>query len=147
MPLDRQLAEENARCLGAVANALLADPGLIGFLKALAPQWGSSLGKMRAYRGLQTSGLVCILRVDSRVAILLNERLYSLEGPSPQASHLAQALRHPQIDGSGREALISGGEDLPDLRLRIEQYADEAGQPVDPNAESFHHRVISLTQA
>ncbi len=145
--MDRQLAAADARCLKAVANALLSDPGLIEFLKQLAPQWGSSLGKMRAYRGLQASGLACILRVDSRVAILLNEQLYSLEGPSPQASHLAQALRNPQMEDSGREARIAWSTDFPDLVLRMEQYADETGQPADPNAESFHHRVISLTLA
>jgi hypothetical protein len=140
------LAVENANCLRAVANALTVDPGLIEFLKSLAPQWGSSTGKTRSYSGLGKSrqpGLGCILRVDSRAAILLNEALYSPQGPSRTASHLADALRHPITDETGTRCVIQI-ENMPPIEISIDQYSDADGNPVAPDSAAFHHRVVSI---
>jgi len=140
------LAAQNAKCLRAVANAFTADQGLIEFLRSLAPQWGSSTGKTRSYSGLKPSmdaDLRCILRVDSRVAILLNDALYSSEGPSPLASHLAHALRNPQISESGTHCAVRCEGMLPIL-IRLEHYADENGNTVERDSPTFHHRVVSI---
>jgi hypothetical protein len=145
--VDREtLAAEDSACLRAVANALTVDQGLIAFLRDLAPQWGSSTGKTRSYGGLHPSpysGRPCILRVDSRAAILLNDALYSPEGPSKLASHLADALRHPEIDASGKTCTVRS-EDLPPLQIGIQQYSDKDGNAVAPDSADFHHRVISI---
>jgi len=137
---------QDAKCLRAVANALTIDPGLIGFLRELAPQWGSSTGKTRSYSGLKPSlddRLCCVLRIDSRAAIMLNDALYSSEGPSPRASRLAHALRNPEIAESGKSCVIHS-EGIPPILVHIEQYADENGNAVAPQSPAFHHRVVSI---
>jgi len=143
------LAAENAKCLRAVANALTADEGLIAFLKALAPQWGSSIGKTRSYSGLSKCddpGLRCVVRVESRTAILLNDVLYSPQGPSRLASRLAHALRHPQIDETGARCLIRA-DDVQPIEIGIDRYLDADGNPVEPDSPAFHHRVVSIVLA
>ena len=143
------LAAENAKCLRAVANALTVDQGLIAFLKALAPQWGSSTGKTRSYSGLNRCddpGLRCVIRVESRTAILLNDALYSPQGPSRLASRLAHALRHPQIDETGTRCLIRA-EDLQPFEISVDRYSDADGNPVEPDSPAFHHRVVSIVPA
>ncbi len=143
------LAAENARCLRSVANALIADQGLILFLKELAPQWGSSTGKTRPYAGLNKRDdpvLRCIVRIDSRTAILLNDALYSQEGPSRMASHLAAALRNPQIDESGKRCTIQVAGMQPIL-ISIDQYSDADGNAVEPDSPALDHRVVSILPA
>ncbi len=140
------LAAANGRCLRAVANALIVDRGLIAFLRNLAPQWGSSTGKTRSYNGLlkltEDEGR-CILRVDSRTAILLNEALYRHQGPAPVARQMAEALRHPVISTDGQQCRITAAG-LPPLIIALVQYADADGLPVAPDSPEFHHRVISI---
>ncbi|MCO5761582.1 MAG: hypothetical protein NHG36_08735, partial [Chromatiaceae bacterium] len=140
------LAAANGRCLRAVANALIVDRGLIAFLRNLAPQWGSSTGKTRSYNGLlkltEDEGR-CILRVDSRTAILLNEALYRHQGPAPVARQMAEALRHPVISTDGQQCRITAAG-LPPLIIALVQYADADGLPVAPDSTEFHHRVISI---
>lgn len=146
---DEILAAENASCLRAVANALTVDQGLIEFLRQLAPQWGSSTGKTRPYNGSNRSedaGLRCIVRVDSRTAILLNDALYRPDGPSKQAYHLADALRHPQIDETGIRCTVRTG-DMPPISIRVDQYSDVDGNEVAPDSPAFHHRVVSIMPA
>lgn len=143
------LAVENAKCLRAVAIALTVDQGLIEFLKQLAPQWGSSTGKTRSYNGLNRSeskALRCSIRVDSRTAILLNDALYRPDGPSRLASHLADALRHPEIDETGTRCTVRA-EDMPPIEISIAQYSDEEGNVVSPESQAFHHRVVSIMPA
>ncbi len=140
------LAAADSRCLRAVANALIVDLGLIAFLRDLAPQWGSSTGKTRSYSGLikgSDGGNPCILRVDSRTAILLNEALYRHQGPAPVARQMAEALRHPEIAEDGQQCLVAAPA-LPPLIIAIAQYADAEGLPVAPDSPDFHHRVISI---
>jgi len=36
-----------------VLAALTTDPELVGFLRELAPQWGSSVGKTRSFRSMR----------------------------------------------------------------------------------------------
>ena len=140
------LAAADGRCLRAVANALIVDRGLIAFLRDLAPQWGSSTGKTRSYSGLvrgPDDASHCILRVDSRTAILLNEALYRHQGPAPSARQMAEALRHPEISADGQECRITA-PGLPPLLIAIAQYADAEGLPVAPDSPDFHHRVVSI---
>ena len=143
------LAADNAASLRAVANALSPDQGLIAFLQQLAPQWGSSTGKTRSYGGLNRAvgqGPRCILRVDSRTAILLSDALYSPQGPSPLASRLAAALRNPDIDETGTRCRVEA-EGVPALEICIAQFADEAGNEVPPDSPLLHHRVVSVVPA
>jgi hypothetical protein len=143
------LAAENAACLRAVANALATDHGVIGFLQQLAPQWGSTTGKTRSYGGLNRPGSPgprCVLRVDSRAAILLNDALYRPRGPSRLASRLAAALRNPQIDEGGARCRVEA-EDRYAIEIRIQQYSDEAGNEVAPESPLLHHRVVSVLPA
>ena len=145
---DDQRAANDARCLRAVANALTCDQGLIAFLRNLAPQWGSSTGKTRSFSGLNPSLDACgpcILRVDSRAAILLNDALYSPQGPSPQAARLANALRHPELDETGKRCLVRAG-DLAPIVLSIEQYSDAHGNEVAPDSPAFHHRIVAIVK-
>jgi hypothetical protein len=147
--MNDDLARQNANCVRAVASALTVDPGLIEFLRQLAPQWGSSTGKTRSYSGLNKApdaSLRCIVRVDSRAAILLNDAMYGTEGPSRLASMLADALRNPRIDEDGTRCRIQAA-DLPAIEIRIDQYSDANGNPVDPRAPGLHHRVVSITPA
>lgn len=140
------LAAADGRCLRAVANALIVDRGLIAFLRDLAPQWGSSTGKTRSYSGLvrgPDDASHCILRVDSRTAILLNEALYRHQGPAPSARQMAEALRHPEISADGQECRITA-PGLPPLLIAIAQYADAEGLPVAPDSPDLHHRVVSI---
>ena len=140
------LAAADGRCLRAVANALIVDRGLIAFLRDLAPQWGSSTGKTRSYSGLvkgPDEASHCILRVDSRTAILLNEALYRHQGPAPAARQMADALRHPEIAADGQQCHIAA-PGLPPLIITIVQYADAEGLPVAPDSPNFHHRVVSI---
>lgn len=139
-------AAQDAECLRAVANALTVDQGLIKFLQELAPQWGSSAGKTRPYSGLclrENPGMRCIVRIDSRTAILLNEEMYRHDGPSRSASHLADALRHPTVDESGIRCTVPVG-DIGAITICVDQYADEDGNEVAPDSPMFHHRVISI---
>ena len=140
------LAAQNAECLRAVANALTIDQGLIKFLQNLAPQWGSSAGKTRPYSGLclrDKPSMRCIVRVDSRTAILLNEELYRHNGPSRSASQLADALRHPTVDETGIRCRVPVS-DTEAITISVDQYADEDGSAVAPDSPAFHHRVISI---
>jgi hypothetical protein len=140
------VADADAACLRAVANALTFDQRLIAFLRDLAPQWGSSTGKTRSYNCMTPSFDACgpcILRVDSRAAITLNDVLYTPQGPSKMAAHLAEALRHPEVDEAGRRCRIRA-DDLAPILLSIEQYSDEEGNAVPPESPAFHHRVISI---
>ena len=146
---DEVLSEANSRCLRAVATALTADQGLIAFLRGLAPQWGSSTGKTRSYSGLSQgndSSVRCIVRVNSRTAIMLNEAMYRHQGPSRLASRLADALRHPQIDATGTKCTIRA-RDLEPIEIRVDQYSDADGNEVDPHSPAFHHRVVSIVPA
>jgi hypothetical protein len=140
------IAAADADCLRAVANALTFDQKLIAFLRDLAPQWGSSTGKTRSFgcesRAFDACG-PCILRVDSRVAIALNDALYSPREPSRVASHLADSLRHAEVDETGRHCRIST-EDLAPILLSIVQYSDAEGNAIEPDSPSFHHRVVSI---
>ncbi|MFZ1575740.1 MAG: hypothetical protein WAT36_11005 [Chromatiaceae bacterium] len=143
------LAAANSRCLLAVANALIVDRGLIAFLSDLAPQWGSTTGKTRSYGGmakLAQADTRCILRVDSRTAILLNEALYRHDGPSRVAAQLANALRHPAIDPDGTHCRVGGARMTPFI-IGITQYADADGLTVAPDSPRFHHRVVSILPA
>ena len=140
------LAAADSRCLRAVANALIVDHGLIAFLRDLAPQWGSSTGKTRSYSGLvkgPDDASCCILRVDSRTAILLNDALYRHQGPATAARQMAEALRHPEIAADGQQCRIAA-PGLPPLIITIAQYADAEGLPVAPDSPGFHHRVVSI---
>ena len=140
------LIAENASCLRAVANALSVDEGLIEFLKQLAPQWGSSTGKTRSYSGLNKSAdpsRRCIVRVDSRTAILLNEALYKPEGPSKFASRLVDALRRLEIDETGTRCTVRA-EDIQPIQISVDQYSDAEGNEVAPDSPAFHHRVVSI---
>jgi len=143
------LAAANARCLLAVANALIVDQGLIAFLRDLAPQWGSSTGKTRSYSGmgkLAEADSRCILRVDSRTAILLNEALYRHAGPSRVAAQMADALRHPDIDPTSTQCLVSVPQMAPFV-IGITQYADAEGLTVAADSPRLHHRVVSIMPA
>ena len=143
---NESLAAADSHCLRAVANALIVDRGLIAFLRDLAPQWGSSTGKTRSYSGLvkgPDEASHCILRVDSRTAILLNEALYRHQGPAPAARQMADALRHPEIAADGQQCHIAA-PGLPPLIITIVQYADAEGLPVSPDSPNFHHRVVSI---
>jgi hypothetical protein len=141
-------AADDAGCLRAVANALTCDQGLIAFLRDLAPQWGSSTGKTRSFSGLNPSldacG-ACVLRIDSRAAILLNDALYSPQGPSRQAARLADALRHPEVDETGKRCRVQA-DNLAPLVLTIEQYSDAEGNAVPPGSPALHHRVVSIVR-
>jgi len=140
------LAAQNTACLHAVANALTVDQGLIEFLRELAPQWGSSAGKTRPYSRLclqENPGMRCIVRVDSRTAILLNNELYRHDGPSRSASQLADALRHPIVDETGIRCTVPVG-DTGAITISVDQYADEDGNEVAPDSPMFHHRIISI---
>ena len=144
--VNSSLAEGDRQCLLAVANALIVDQRLIAFLRDLAPQWGSSTGKTRSYNGLLKAALPehrCILRVDSRTAILLDEALYRPEGPSPVAGQLAEALRRPHIDHGGRVCHIEIPR-MPAFTIALDHYADAEGLPVAPDAPQLHHRVVSI---
>lgn len=143
---DTRLAEGDRQCLLAVANALIVDQGLITFLRELAPQWGASTGKTRSYNGLlkvEIPAHRCILRVDSRTAILLDEALYRPEGPSPLAGQLAEALRRPRIDPDGLACRIEIPR-MPAFTIAVIQYADAEGLPVAPDSPELHHRVVSI---
>jgi hypothetical protein len=139
-------AAADADCLRTVANALTCDQRLIAFLRDLAPQWGSSTGKTRSFGCTSPSFDACgpcILRVDSRAAIILNEALYSPRGPSKVASHLADALRRAQVDETGTRCRICT-DDLAPILLGIEQYSDAEGNAVAADSPAFHHRVVSI---
>jgi hypothetical protein len=41
---------DDEKSVRAVVGALTTDPELVGFLRELAPQWGSSVGKTRSFR-------------------------------------------------------------------------------------------------
>lgn len=143
---NKTLAAQNAECLRAVANALTVDQGLIEFLQELAPQWGSSAGKTRPYGRLclrENPGMRCIIRVDSRTAILLNEELYRHDGPLRSAPQLADALRHPIVDETGIRCTVPVG-DSGTITIGVDQYADEDGNEVAPDAPMFHHRIVSI---
>ncbi len=149
MDSEATLAAANARCLLAVANALIVDQGLIAFLSDLAPQWGSTTGKTRSYSGmgkLAEADTRCILRVDSRTAILLNEALYRHDGPAPAAAQMAEALRHPVIDPAGTQCRVNVAQ-MPPFIISITQYADADGLTVAPDSPRFHHRVVSIMPA
>jgi hypothetical protein len=143
------LAAADTRCLLAVANALIVDKGLIAFLRDLAPQWGASTGKTRSYNGLNKAGeeaTRCILRVDSRTAILLNEALYRHDGPARAAAQLADALRHPEVEAAGNLCRINAPQMTPFL-ISVTQYADAEGLTVAPDSPNFHHRVVAIQPA
>ena len=143
------LATDNAKCLRAVANALTVDQGLIAFLRELAPQWGSSTGKTRSYSGLnrgEDASTRCIVRVNSRTAILLNDAMYRHDGPSRLAAHLADALRHPDLDESGTRCQVRA-KDLQPIEIRIDRYSDADGNEVSPGSDRLHHRVVSIVPA
>lgn len=146
---DTSSAADDAKCLRAVANALAYNQDLIEFLRQLAPQWGSSTGKARSFRGLNVGedpGVRCILRVDSRAAILLNDALYAFDGPSIQASQVAAVLRNPPIGESGIDCVIEAGGMEP-IRIHIDEYADADGIAVAPDSPDCHHRVVSVAPA
>ncbi len=132
----------------AVVGALTTDPELVGFLRELAPQWGSSVGKTRSFRSqrlLADPAARCSLRVDSRAAIMLNDAIYNRDGPAPSVSLMRDALLHAQIDEDGRRCVIHVPE-LGVLQVRVEQYVDALGAEVAPDAQSLDHRIVSIAK-
>jgi hypothetical protein len=100
---------DDEKSVRAVVAALTTDPELVGFLRELAPQWGSSVGKTRSFRStrlMADPGARCTLRVDSHAAIMLNDAIYSIDGPAPSVSLMRDALLNAQIDEGGRRCVI-----------------------------------------
>ena len=132
----------------AVVGALTTDPELVGFLRELAPQWGLSVGKTRSFRSTRLMAdpkTRCTLRVDSHAAIMLNDAIYSIDGPAPSVSLMRDALLNAQIDEDGRRCLIHAPE-LGILQVRVEQYVDALGAEVAPDSKSLDHRVVSIAK-
>ena len=145
---DSRIQSDDERCIRAVVAALTTDPELIAFMRELAPQWGSSVGKTRSYRGkrlMEGAEGRCILRVDSRAAILLNDKLYSVDGPSATVSLMRDAMLKAEVDEGGRRCLIPAGDDE-SIQVRIDQYASALGEEVDPASAALDHRVISVSK-
>jgi len=88
----------------------------------------------------------CILRVDSRTAILLNEAIYRHDGPARATAQMVHALRHPAIDATGRQCRVSAVQMTPFI-IGITQYADAEGLTVAPDSPRLHHRVVSILPA
>jgi hypothetical protein len=131
-----------------VVAALTTDPELVGFLRELAPQWGSSVGKTRSFRSTRLMAdpdARCTLRVDSHAAIMLNDALYSVDGPGPWVLPVRDALLNAQIDEGGRRCVIHVPE-LGALQVRVEQYVDAMGAEVAPDSQSLDHRVVSIAK-
>jgi len=87
----------------------------------------------------------CTLRVDSRAAIMLNDAIYSVDGPAPSVSLMRDALLNAQIDEGGRRCVIHAPE-LGALHVRVEQYVDALGAEVAPDSEGLDHRVVSIAK-
>lgn len=87
----------------------------------------------------------CTLRVDSRAAIMLNDAIYSIDGPAPSVSLMRDALLNAQIDEGGRRCVIHAPE-LGALQVRVEQYVDALGAEVAPDSQSLDHRVVSIVK-
>jgi hypothetical protein len=139
---------DDEKSVRTVVAALTADPELIGFLRELAPQWGSSVGKTRSFRSkrlMADSAARCTLRVDSHAAIMLNDAIYSIDGPAPSVSLMHDALLNARIDEGGRRCVIHARE-LGVLQVRVEQYVDALGAEVAPDSPSLDHRVVSIAK-
>jgi hypothetical protein len=139
---------DDEKSVRAVVGALTTDPELVGFLRELAPQWGSSVGKTRSFRSTRLMAdpdARCTLRVDSRAAIMLNDAIYNIDGPAPSVSLVRDALLNAQIDEGGRRCVIHAGE-LGTLQVRVEQYVDALGADVAPDSLSLDHRVVSIAK-
>jgi hypothetical protein len=139
---------DDEKSVRTVVAALTADPELIGFLRELAPQWGSSVGKTRSFRSkrlMADSATRCTLRVDSHAAIMLNDAIYSIDGPAPSVSLMHDALLNARIDEGGRRCVIHARE-LGVLQVRVEQYVDALGAEVAPDSQSLDHRVVSIAK-
>lgn len=139
---------QDEKCVRAVVAALTTDPELVGFLRELAPQWGSSVGKTRSFRStrlLAHPDARCTLRVDSRAAIMLNDAIYSIDGPAPSVSLMRDALLNARIDEGGRRCVIHAPE-LGAIQVRVEQYVDTLGAEVAPDSQSLDHRVVSIAK-
>jgi hypothetical protein len=139
---------DDEKCVRAVVGALITDPELVEFLRELAPQWGSSVGKTRSFRGTRMMAdpqRRCILRVDSRAAILLNDAIYSIDGPAPAVSLMRDALLRARIDEGGRRCVIRA-QGLGSIQVRVDQYVDALGAEVAPDSPSLDHRVVSIVK-
>ncbi|MGE5155258.1 MAG: hypothetical protein ACM3ST_14755 [Bdellovibrio bacteriovorus] len=139
---------DDEKCVRTVVGALMTDPELVGFLRELAPQWGSSVGKTRSFRSarlMTDPDARCTLRVDSRAAIMLNDAIYNIDGPAPSVSFMRDALLNAQIDEGGRRCVIHAPE-LGTLQVRVEQYVDALGAEVAPDSQSLDHRVVSIAK-
>jgi hypothetical protein len=139
---------DDAKCVRAVVGALTTDPELVGFLRELAPQWGSSVGKTRSFhstRLMADPDARCTLRVDSRAAIMLNDAIYNIDGPTPSVSLMRAALLDAQIDEGGRRGVIQAAE-LGTIQVRVEQYVDARGAEVTADSQSLDHRVVSIAK-
>jgi hypothetical protein len=139
---------DDEKSVRAVVGALTTDPELVGFLRELAPQWGSSVGKTRSFRSTRLMAdpdTRCTLRIDSRAAIMLNDAIYSSDGPAPSVSLMRDALLNAQIDEGGRCCVIHVPE-LGVLQVRVEQYVDALGVDVPPDSQSLDHRVVSIAK-
>ena len=139
---------DDEKSVRAVVGALTTDPELVGFLRELAPQWGASVCKTRSFRSTRLMAdpdARCTLRVDSRAAIMLNDAIYSIDGPAPSVSLMRDALLNAQIDEGGRRCVIHAPE-LGALQVRVEQYVDALGAEVAPDSQSLDHRVVSIVK-
>jgi hypothetical protein len=142
------IPSDDEKCVRAVVGALTTDPELVGFLRELAPQWGSSVGKTRSFRSTRLMAdpdTRCTLRVDSRAAIMLDDAIYNVDGPAPTVSLMRDALLHAQIDEGGRRCLIHVPE-LGTLQVRVEQYVDARGDEIAPDSQRLDHRVVSIAK-
>lgn len=143
-----EILTDDEKCVRAVVGALTTDPELVAFLHELAPQWGSSVGKTRPFRGkrlMADPNGRCTLRVDSRAAIMLDNAIYSIDGPGPSVSLMRDALLNAQTDEGGRRCVIRAPE-LGVIQVRVDQYVDALGAEVAPESQSLDHRVVSITK-
>jgi hypothetical protein len=76
---------------------------------------------------------------------MLNDAIYSVDGPAPSVSLMHDALRNAQIDEGGRRCVIHAHE-LGALQVRVEQYVDALGAEVAPDSPSLDHRVVSIAK-
>lgn len=139
---------DDEKCVRAVVGALTTDPELVAFLRELAPQWGSSVGKTRPFRSKRLMAdpeRRCTLRVDSRAAIMLSDAIYDIDGPGPSVSLMRDALLNAQIDEGGRRCVIHAPE-LGVIQVRVDQYVDALGAEVAPDSQRLDHRVVSITK-
>jgi len=76
---------------------------------------------------------------------MLNDSIYSSDGPAPSVSLMRDALLNAEIDEGGRRCLIHAPE-LGTLQVRVEQYVDALGAEVAPASQSMDHRVVSIAK-